>query len=225
MKWAEFVIRQVPGALATAVSWRMRWIIEAFAPLWLDLRRLGAWIADLVLLWIAYRWLDGRKRELFEQADSWYFVFLIVAALVLWIAPSYGWSPGKAFMAVRIVNARGDPPGLLAGFVRAAVPGTLWIGLVMGAPQWEMFPTANWLSGTFALAFVVSLFLAIVSFLLYLTDPFQRGLGDLVAGTYVVDARQRFSERGYPQPLRDDFPWQLPPAAQKSRAPEGDDPD
>ena len=164
------------------------------------------------------RWEKG---GLFEQADSWYFVFLIVAALLLWSRrrrlESRQGLHGRADLkcarrscqSARRIRARGGA-------------GRAWIG--HWRPPVGMFPTANWLSGAFRAGdrrFPVSRDREL-SALSHRSLP--AGSGRPRGGHLCGDARQRFSERGYPQPLRDDFPWQLPPAAQKSRAPEGDDP-
>ena len=208
LAWLRYVAAIGVSRLNEGISWRLRWMYETLAPLWLDIRRLAAWAIDLFVLWLAYGMLEDAN-GIFAQPGSWYFIFLLVAAIVLWILPSYGYSPGKAILNVRIVNAHGDPPGLRAGFVRAAIPGTIWIALLLLAPQRSILPGANWTETLLWLALAISLFVALFDVATYLGDPYQRGMRDLVAGTYVVDAKQRFGARGNPRPLPGDAHWRL----------------
>ena len=58
----------------------------------------------------------------------------------------------------------------------------------------------------------------------YLGDPYQRGLRDLVAGTYVVDANPLFGVRGKPRPLPDDIHWRLVATAPERKPHRGEPP-
>ena len=180
------------------------WADETMKPWWLDVRRAAAWVIDIILLLIAYAVLEDGQGP-FAQSGSWYFVFLSIAALILWVMPARGYSPGKVLFELRIVNAHGRPPGMRAALVRTLVPGTIWIVLLLLAPQRELLPAANWIEVLLWGALAFSIFVAIMD----LVDPDQRAIHNLAAGTYVIDPFRGFGANGYPGRLQDDVHWRL----------------
>ncbi|MEA2438968.1 MAG: hypothetical protein QOH76_392 [Thermoleophilaceae bacterium] len=111
-------------------------------------------------------WTDGGKRAL------WIIVTLTTSLLVYVILPGIkGWSPGKAAMGIRLVNAEGRPPGVLRAFLRYI----LWIV--------DAFPyIIPYLTG----------------FITALNSQRNQRVGDMAAGTYVVDKNAVGSLAGPP---------------------------
>ncbi len=203
LKWIGHLAREGRRFVEESAYRKGKWMHETVSPLGLDVRRLGAWVIDLTVLWLAYRILrsmNGEKGH-FAQSGSWYFVFLVVAAVVLWVLPSLGYSPGKALLNVRIVNRHGQPPGLRAAFIRAAMPGTIWIVLLLIAPQRDLFSAGNWIDTLLWLALGIFALVELLDLMTRLQDPYQRGLRDLAAGTYVIARGKGFGASGNPMPL------------------------
>lgn len=64
---------------------------------------------------------DGRIDPLQTLPPGLYAGAFLAQALYYWVWSSLGWSPGKRLLRLRIVNARGEPPGPIRGLVRALV--------------------------------------------------------------------------------------------------------
>lgn len=54
-----------------------------------------------------------------RQMQSWLPLIYATQVLFRWPWNAIGWSPGKRLLGLRVVNAEGQPPGLVRGFVRA----------------------------------------------------------------------------------------------------------
>ncbi len=52
---------------------------------------------------------------------AWIPLSLVIPLGYHWVFDSLGWSPGKRVAGLRLVNARGQPPGIIAGGARALV--------------------------------------------------------------------------------------------------------
>jgi uncharacterized RDD family membrane protein YckC len=106
----------------------------------------------------------GNTRHAFASGSAnrtwWIVASVVVAILLLVVLPGLrGWTPGKAVVGIRLVNAEGRPPGILRSLLREI----LWIvdGLVVN----------------------------LVGFVTALATKANQRVGDLAAGTYVVRAR------------------------------------
>jgi uncharacterized RDD family membrane protein YckC len=95
------------------------------------------------------------------KQTAWYLISLIAGLVVFVVLPGLkGWTPGKAMMGIRLVNGEGNPPGVLRAFLRYI----LWI--VDGFPY--LIPN-------------------LVGFIVALTSGRNQRVGDMAAGTFVVD--------------------------------------
>ncbi len=79
-------------------------------------RRAVGFVADWVTIGLAVLLLSLRVDLSGALALS-----LVVPLGYHWVFDSLGWSPGKRVAGLRLVNAQGQPPGLIAGGARALV--------------------------------------------------------------------------------------------------------
>ena len=126
-------------------------------------------------------------------------VLLGVSALLLFVViPGLrGWSPGKLVVGVRVVNAEGNPPGILRSLLREI----LWI--VDGFPTYAL-PLVGFITAT-------------------VTKANQR-VGDLAARTYVVRSSATGQPIGQLVPEVAGFPAGSQPIAAPAAQPAGDQP-
>jgi uncharacterized RDD family membrane protein YckC len=95
------------------------------------------------------------------KQTTWYVICIASALLIFVILPGLrGATPGKAMLGIKLVNAEGRPPGVLRAFLRYV----LWI--VDGFPY--LIPN-------------------LVGFIVALNSANHQRVGDMAAGTYVVD--------------------------------------
>jgi uncharacterized RDD family membrane protein YckC len=95
------------------------------------------------------------------KQTTWYLISLIAGLLIFVVLPGLkGWTPGKAMMGIKLVNAEGRPPGVLRALLRYI----LWIV--------DAFPyLIPYLTG----------------FIVALNSERNQRVGDMAAGTFVVD--------------------------------------
>jgi len=147
-------------------------------------RRVVAYVVDTVIqiaivvgLWFAFTSsvpkaghtggiVIGNTRHGFTSSSHrviWIALSIIAGLVIFVVIPGLrGWSPGKALVGIRLVNAEGSPPGILRAFLRYI----LWI--VDGFPGYVLAP--------------------LVGFVTALTTKANQRVGDLAAGTFVVRA-------------------------------------
>jgi uncharacterized RDD family membrane protein YckC len=95
------------------------------------------------------------------KQTSWYVISLLAALVIFVILPGIkGYSPGKALLGIKLVNAEGRPPGVLRAFLRYI----LWIV--------DAFPyIIPYLTG----------------FIVALNSERNQRVGDMAANTFVID--------------------------------------
>ena len=92
---------------------------------------------------------------------QWGVSFFYYALTAVFLVASKGWTPGKLFMGIRVVGWDGRPPGLAKAAGRAAMS---WFLNIFGCFYWVAgYAVINIAKG-------------------------HKGLNDMVAGTYVIDA-------------------------------------
>jgi uncharacterized RDD family membrane protein YckC len=95
------------------------------------------------------------------KQTAWYVISFAASLLIFVILPGLkGYSPGKALLGIKLVNAEGRPPGVLRAFLRYI----LWI--VDGFPY--IIPN-------------------LVGFITALNSQRNQRVGDMAAGTFVID--------------------------------------
>ena len=154
-------------------------------PYMTDVRRLLAYLIDLGLLVVAYRWAEDANLP-FAHPNSWFFLVIVFAVVNLIVLPSFGLSIGKGLMGVRIVDDRYHAPGLRAALIRSLVPGAVWVALLMASPPVVATGGADRIDVLLGGVIVMLLFIAATDCIAYLAEPQQRTIHDLAAGTYVV---------------------------------------
>lgn len=117
---------------------------------------------------------------------TWFLVTLLFALVVYVILPGIkGTSPGKAMMGIKLVNAEGRPPGVLRAFLR-------YILLIV-----DGFPyIIPYLTG----------------FIVALNSQRNQRVGDMAAGTFVVDKNAAEVPAGaVPAQFAPSTGWNAPP--------------
>lgn len=95
------------------------------------------------------------------KQTAFYAIVFVLSIALFWVLPGIkGWSPGKLAVGIRVVNAEGRPPGVLRSILRSI----LWI--VDGFPY--IIPY-------------------LVGFITALNSARNQRVGDMAAGTFVVD--------------------------------------
>lgn len=104
-----------------------------------------------------------------------------------------GTSPGKWLLSMKVVGDRGQPCDRLNSFKRNLTMASFFISLGLLTPLFRVLP---WLRAPHALlpALAIGLLLLALETYKLLTDERQNRIGDLLAGTRVVDR--------HPQPYR-----------------------
>ncbi|MGH7601038.1 MAG: RDD family protein [bacterium] len=151
-------------------------------------QRLGAFIIDLILLWIVGKILGFFFFEPFTRMGEWgVFVGLAIALLYFGIfnsAARQGQTLGKFWMRIEVVDRNSRPISLKKSFIRSAVMILLlWSVTIM--------PLSNFFSSTVLLGItfkVLSTSLALMLVLFYIFNRQTRqSLHDLVVDSYVVE--------------------------------------
>jgi uncharacterized RDD family membrane protein YckC len=112
--------------------------------------------------------INGECRGFIEESkqDTWYLLVALNTLLsigVLWIMQGLtGKTPGKAVVGIKVVNAEGNPPGVGRAALRSI------LGIV------DAFPYFLWY---------------LVGFIVALTSERNQRVGDMAAGTFVVDKK------------------------------------
>jgi uncharacterized RDD family membrane protein YckC len=107
--------------------------------------------------------INGKCRGFTDSGNRslWIAINTIASIGILWVMQGLsGKTPGKAMMGIRVVNAEGRPPGIW----RAALRSILWVI--------DDFP------------YIIPL---LTGFIVALTSQRNQRVGDMVAGTFVVD--------------------------------------
>lgn len=149
-------------------------------------RRLLAWIIDLVIM-LSYSWMIDRIAALFEtphfSMPLWLALLLRLPLLFYHLAFEVwmnGQSIGKKVMHIKVIALDGGQPSLSQYIIRWMFRLIDFPTLILSAVIMQMLPWWCFILIFSGLACIVS------------TKNSQR-IGDLVAGTIVIDTRNRFS--------------------------------
>ncbi len=116
--------------------------------------------------------------------EAWWTQWLIwaaVAALETWLVATYGWNLAKLVIGLRVVDERGDPPGLRRAVVRVAVLlGPLALSGVLADLLSADDGSAAAIAGWIGIVWPVLLLFTIAN------GDRHQGWHDRAAGTFVV---------------------------------------
>ena len=144
-------------------------------------KRLFAWLIDSFICWI-YLFLVRRFIDI-SNGFEWVTVFIGLPVLFYHLVCEItmnGQSPGKKLMAIKVITEEGGQPSIGQYIIRwlfRMIDFAVWIffAAVMGALPWWSFPV-----GFLGLACVIF-------------TPKSQRIGDLVAGTILIDLKNRTS--------------------------------
>jgi uncharacterized RDD family membrane protein YckC len=150
-------------------------------------KRLLAWMIDLLLCWMITKLLAGitNTTSFFVWTNVWDLKGALISLPVLFYhlfseISMNGRSPGKFLMKLRVITEEGGQPGIGQYLIR-------WVFRLIDFPYWiaiaVMFNVMPWWT-------VPLIFSGIISVIL---TPKSQRLGDLVAGTILIDMRNNAS--------------------------------
>lgn len=161
--------------------------IEVEFPVALFWKRLIAWTIDVLICWLITKALAliVQTESFFVWTYSWDLKGVLIGLPVLFYHIFFeiilnGRSPGKLAMNLRVITEEGGRPGISQYLIRWVfrwIDFPYWIALaaMFGAVPWWSFPLI--FSGIAAVLFT----------------PKSQRLGDIVAGTILIDTRNRTS--------------------------------
>lgn len=175
-----------PVAVSTPFNIDLEFDIAAFH------KRLLAWCADLVILLLYARGMKLFLEEAFVTKNNTYSIgldiFLVTIPMffyhLIMEAVFQGQSFGKRLAGIRVISLQGGEPGIGQYLLRWVLRVWEW-PLVFGFVQMHNY-------GIFVQLLATGLSGLLVVIIIAVTNKSQR-LGDLAAGTTVVETHQRYS--------------------------------
>jgi uncharacterized RDD family membrane protein YckC len=147
-------------------------------------KRLFAWLIDLAII-IGYYYMATRMTSAlnWDENENWAYVLLSLPPLFYHLICEislHGQSMGKKALAIRVITMDGGQPSLSQYLIR-------WAFRMADFPIWLLGFIRY---GELSLWFAILLFSGLIC---VLATPYTQRIGDLVAGTIVIDTRTRFS--------------------------------
>jgi uncharacterized RDD family membrane protein YckC len=147
-------------------------------------KRLFAWLIDLTII-IGYGWLINRMAESLHWDDHevWAMILLSLPPLFYHLICEIsfsGQSLGKKVLAIKVITTDGGQPSLSQYLIR-------WAFRMADFPIWLIGFIAY---GELPWWFMIFLFSGLVC---VLATPFTQRIGDLVAGTIIIDTKTHTS--------------------------------
>jgi uncharacterized RDD family membrane protein YckC len=147
-------------------------------------KRLFAWLIDLVIMWGYYYLIRKMTNALnWDDEEKWAYVLLSLPPLFYFLIceiSMHGQSIGKKILAIKVITLDGGQPSLSQYLIR-------WAFRMADFPVW-IFGFIQY--GELDWWFAIFIFSGLVC---VLATPFTQRIGDLVAGTIVIDTKTHTS--------------------------------